>query len=106
MEKFLTAGRKRRQTDTSDVAEQRKIERREKMPETSANPASSSAHVISASSSAHVISAPRVDHTKFSFPNDIGKFVGRVVSVSDKNDILCCWTPPSSYSFPLLHFRQ
>ena len=67
------------------------------MPETSPTPASSSAHAIS---------APRVDHTKFSFPNDIGIFVGRALSVSDKNDILCCWTPPSSYSFPLLQFGQ
>ena len=97
MEKFLIAGRKRRQTETSDVAEQRKIERREKMPEISPSPASSSAHAIS---------APRVDQTKFYFPNDMGKFVGRALSVSDKNDILCCWTSPSSYSFPLLQFGQ
>ena len=75
MEKFLIAGRKRRQTETSVVAEQRKIERRKKMPETSPSPASSSAHAIS---------ARRVDHTKFSFPSDIGKFVGRALSVSDK----------------------
>ena len=41
------------------------------------------------------------------FPNDIGQYVNKTLSNSDKRTILLnCWTPPLSYTFPSLKFGK
>lgn len=80
--------------------------RKRKQPEEELAPAESAEELNSAASFS-AQSASSIRATQNWFSNDVGQYLNKTLSDSDKRVILLnCWIPPVSYSFPLLQFGK